>query len=175
MAIGQLIPVGDKEFLFKEIDETFAPQVLNLFQACHEYFELISGEIPEDAEDYFNSLPPNKEYDEKHCIGVFDGEILIAAIDLVENYPKDKEWIIGLLVIHPDFRGIGLGRKIEEVLAAIVVENRGKFLRLGVQVQNEEGLKFWKRLGYEEKFTSDPLLNGKLESPVVVMTRKLEA
>lgn len=173
MAIGQLIPVGEKEFLFKEMDESFASQVLSLFQDCHEYFELISGETPEDTDDYFNGLPPNKDYDEKHCIGVFEGETLIAAIDIVEDYPKDKEWIIGLLVLHPSYRGLGLGSKIEEVLAEIVVENRGKFLRLGVQVQNEMGLKFWKKLGYEEKFTSEPMLIGKLESPVVVMSRKV--
>ncbi len=173
MAIGQLIPVGEKKFLFKEIDESFSPQVLELFQASSEYFELISGETPEDTDDYFKALPPDKDYDEKHCIGVFDGDNLIAAIDIVENYPKDKEWIIGLLVIHPSYRGLGLGKKTEEILAAIVVENRGKFLRVGVQLQNEDGLNFWKKLGYEEKFTSEPMLIGKLESPIVVMNRKV--
>ncbi len=173
MAIGQLIPVGDKEFLFKEIDESFSAQVLELFQACSEYFELIGGETPADTDHYFKDIPPNKDYDEKHLIGVFDGEKLVAAIDIVEDYPRDKEWIIGLLVIHPDYRRMGLGSKVDEVLGAIVVENRGKFLRVGVQEQNKDGYNFWFHQGYEEKFTSDPMLIGKLESRVIVMNKKL--
>lgn len=173
MAVGQMIPLGTKEYLFKEIDESFAPEVLELFKACKEYFELISGEVPQDTDDFFKEIPPNKDFDDKHLIGVFDGDKIIAAIDLVEDYPRDKEWIIGLLVIHPDYRRLGLGRKIEEVIAAIVRENRGKFLRIGVQEQNTAGLEFWKSLGYQEKSVVEGMLIGKLESRVFVMNRKL--
>ena len=175
MEKGKMIPVGDKELLFTEIDETNSVEVLELFQACSEFFELIGGEVPSETDDYFKDLPPGKTYDEKHLIGVFDQKKLVAAIDIVEDYPKDKEWIIGLLVIHPDYRRMGLGSKIDEVLGEIVLENRGKFLRVGVQEQNQDALKFWFSQGYEEKFTSEPMLIGKLESRIVVMNRKINA
>ena len=173
MALGKMIPVGDSEFLFKEIDESFEPQTLELFQSCDAFFNLINGEVPMDAYDFFRDLPPGKTYDDKHLIGVFDEERLIGAIDIVEDYPRDKEWIIGFVVVHPDYRRRGLGSKIFEVLGEIVKENRGTYLRVGVQIQNEAGLKFWYHCGFEEKFTSEPMLIGKLESRVVVMNRKL--
>jgi GNAT superfamily N-acetyltransferase len=173
MALGQMIPVGDKEFLFKEIDESYAPQTLELFKACSEFFELVGGETPEDTDHFFKDIPPNKDYDEKHLIAVFDGDKMIAAIDIVEDYPRDKEWIIGLLVIHPDYRRMGIGGKIDEVLGEIVLENRGKFLRVGVQEQNKDGYTFWFNQGYEEKYTSDPILLGKIESRIIVMNKKL--
>jgi len=168
-----MIPVGDKEYLFKEIDESYAPQTLKLFNACGEFFELVGGEVPQNTDHFFKDIPPNKEYDEKHLIGVFDGERIIAAIDIVEDYPRDKEWIIGLLVIHPDYRRLGLGAKITEVLGEIVVENRGKYLRVGIQEQNKVGYDFWFNQGFEEKFTSDPMLLGKIESRIIVMNKKL--
>lgn len=173
MAIGQMIPVGDKEYLFKEIDESYSEDVLGLFQLCGDFFNLVGGQVPTDTEDYFNELPPGKDREEKHLIGIFDGKKLVAAVDIVENYPRDKEWIIGLLVVHPAYRRQGLGSKIDEILGDIVVENRGKFLRIGVQLQNKEALKFWFNQGYEEKFTSDPILVGQLESKMVVMNEKL--
>lgn len=174
MALGQMIPVGDRDFLFKEIDESFEPQTLELFQACGDFFSLTSGEVPIDAHDFFKDLPPGKSYDEKHLIGVFDDEKLVGAIDIVEDYPREKEWIIGFVLVHPDYRRQGLGTKIFEILGEIVKENRGKYLRVGVQIQNEAGLKFWYDCGFEEKFTSDPILMGKLESRVVVLNRKLD-
>ena len=173
MLVKQLIYAGDKEFLFNEIDETFEVQVIELFKSCSDFFELIGGVSSMDTDHYFKDIPPGKVYDEKHLIGVFDDARLIAAIDIVENYPKDKEWIIGLLVIHPDYRQLGLGRKIDEVLGKIVVENRGRFLRVGVQEHNEIGLKFWHNLGYQKKSITKPMLIGKLKSCVVVMDKRL--
>lgn len=175
MEKGKIIPVGDKELLFTEIDESNSKEVLELFQVCGDFFKLIGGEVPSETEDYFKDLPPGKTYDEKHLIGVFDDKKLVAAIDIVEDYPKDKEWIIGLLIIHPAYRRMGIGSKIDEVLGEIVVENRGKFLRVGIQEQNKEALKFWLSRGYEEKFTSDPMKIGQLESRVVVMNKKINA
>ena len=44
------------------------------------------------------ALPPGTGAENKHYLGFFDGEALIAVLDLIEHYPQQNTAYIGFLV-----------------------------------------------------------------------------
>lgn len=144
--------------------------VMNLFINCKEYFILTEGKEVEDCSDFFTDLPPNKKIEDKYLYGVYDDELLVGAIDLVSNFPEDGEWMIGLVLLHPKVRHIGLGKTIHNVIKDIARKGKAQKLRIGVIEQNTNGYKFWNKIGYKQiKKITDPIKFGAKESKVIVM------
>ena len=55
------------------------------------------------------ALPPEKCAEDKHYLGFFDGETLIAVLDLIERYPKNDTAYIGFFMTKKERQGYGLG------------------------------------------------------------------
>ena len=56
-----------------------------------------------------SALPPNKRSDDKYYIGFFEGDSLVANMDLILGYPADEIAFIGLFMtnIHDQNKGVG--------------------------------------------------------------------
>ncbi|MCB9285596.1 MAG: GNAT family N-acetyltransferase [Lewinellaceae bacterium] len=160
-------------FELRKIDERYKEQVQDLFKACPEYFWIAEGQEATDLslKEFFEERPPGTEPQEKHLYGVFVADRLVGVVDLVENYPEPGEWIIGLLLLHPDLRGRGLGGQVHEELVEMARNGGATKMRLGVVTQNERGIAFWTRLGYREISRTAPRLMGKKTSVILVMNR----
>lgn len=163
--------IGKNEYLLREINNKDELMIQDLFNRCYDYFELIEGRRAEEnaAKDFLGDLPPGKELKDKHTYGVFDHEKLISVIELVENFPEENEWIIGLMLIDPKYRGMGIGKTAHSIIADFAADNKANKLRIGVVEQNEEGLKFWKKVGYGEVSRTEPRKFGEKECVVIVM------
>ena len=94
-------------------------------------------------------------------------------MDLVDGYPSERIWFIGLLLVHPDFRGKGLGRCITESTQSAAEENQVEALMLGVLKCNTAALRFWKSLGFEEVERYGPCDFGMKRHMVVPMRKEL--
>lgn len=71
-------------------------------------------------------IPPQKTQDDKFYVGFFEGENLVAMLDLVLRYPdKDTAWI-GQFMVDAAYQGAGIGSSI---------------LQDVIQVLHDEGLK----------------------------------
>lgn len=46
------------------------------------------------------ALPPNKSYDDKYYVGFFEGDSLVANMDLILGYPTDETAFIGLFMTN---------------------------------------------------------------------------
>lgn len=126
--------------------------VEGLNEKCLEYYLLHEGVVPssKEAAEIFSALPPGKGYEDKFVLGIFkESGKLTGLIDIVRDYPIEGEWMLGLLLIHPDERGRKLGKSAHEALAQWAVGFGARCFRIGVVEENCKGKKFWTGIGYE--------------------------
>ncbi|MES2437395.1 MAG: GNAT family N-acetyltransferase [Patescibacteria group bacterium] len=125
----------------------------NLAEKSKDYIELVEGRPlrESDAGDMLLSLPDGKQMEDKYVLAIREGEAFIGVIDVIKDYPKANIWFIGLLLLDPEYRNKGLGRKIYTGLKA-ELKSRGDFesIQISVFENNTQALEFWKKLGFVE-------------------------
>lgn len=141
-----------------------------------DFFELENGRAPveSDGRAFIDDLPPNKLPSDKFNFCIIHNNQIVALVDVVRDYPDDHIWWIGLLLIHPSYRGTGLGGRIYRLLEHLVCSMRGKEIRLGVLAENEPALHFWKRMGFTQILTKHGMKIGEKSHTVHVFGKQLE-
>lgn len=121
-----------------------------LLERCEAFEILVSGHPPDAhaAEDLLVEVPPDHPLRDKLVIGVWTDQGLTAAIDLLRDFPDEHVWYLGLLLVAPEARDQGLGGRIIEAFATWIMAEGGRSIRLAVQDQNPEALRFWTRMGF---------------------------
>jgi ribosomal protein S18 acetylase RimI-like enzyme len=165
----EVIIINNIRLVFRKITIEDKDEVMHLFRECKDFFVLTEGTKPDECDGFFYDLPPEKTIKEKYLYGVFDNNSLIAAIDIVSNYPEEGEWIIGLLLIHPNTRGMGLGKELHNLIKRITINEGAEKLRIGVMEQNTDALTFWNKIGYKQTIVTEPRKFGIKDSKMVVM------
>ena len=97
-----------------------------------------------------SALPPGKNAADKHYLGFFDGETLVAVLDLIERYPKNGSTFIGELMDE-------------------LRRERFRKVRLAVDRGNPQSKAFWKKNGFA--LTGEEFPNG--DSAYLPMERAL--
>jgi GNAT superfamily N-acetyltransferase len=165
-----------KEISIAKLEIGHLEKIQALFEKCKDYAWIVDGEkpSPEAAREVLESLPPGKSIADKFLCGVMDeaGE-LSALLEGVRGYPDEKTWWIGLLLLSPEARGKGLGRELFERLAGKARDASAAAIMLGVVEDNENALRFWQRIGFEEVRWTAPQQFGKKRQRVIVMRRLL--
>ncbi len=127
--------------------------VFDLCVRCADYYYLHCGVSPEEREVYeiFDDLPPNKGYEDKFVLGVYDPQFkLVGVLDVIRDYVDKGEWTIGLILLDPSNRGRGLGKTVHEALIDWAKGLGAKSFRIGVIEENLTGQHFWKATGYKK-------------------------
>jgi GNAT superfamily N-acetyltransferase len=153
-----------------------APALQRLCDRCSDYYEL-EGRVPTlpgTAEDVLTSLPPGKTHADKHVLGIVapDGE-LVGVLDLIRDYPGEREWWIGLLLLDPEARAAGLGSRVLHEVERVVAAAEGTVVHLGVLEQNGPGERFWRRHGFVEVRRQPYTAASGHVSRVIVMCHRL--
>ena len=121
--------------------------------------------ILEDME----ALPPNKGYEDKHYIGFFCEDALVAVMDLIEAYPRPGTALLGFFAMNSNLQGQGIGTAIISDSVAYLAQVGFKKVRLGIDKGNPQSKAFWLKNGFVftgEEYESDG-------STILVMERKL--
>lgn len=122
-----------------------------LCKKSSDYYILHDGILPstKEVKEIFTAIPPNKSYDDKFVLGIFDySNELIGIIDIVKDFPIIGEWMLGLMLIEPEARGNRLGKIVHKSLVAWAKKLGAKSFRIGVIEYNYKGINFWSTLGY---------------------------
>jgi len=148
------------------------PALQGLLERAADYTELVTGVPPGPAEarSLLTVLPEGKTQDDKLVLGVLDPEgVLIGVFDVIRDFPATGTWLIGLLLLDPEHRGRGLGRRLFEAFAHWSETKGASVIRIGVAEHNPDALRFWTRLGFREVERSEPRKFGNRTGRVVVM------
>ena len=57
------------------------------------------------------ALPPGKSAADKHYLGFFDGETLVAVLDLILDYPQDGTAYLGFFMTKKAVQGRGIAQR----------------------------------------------------------------
>ena len=101
----------------------------------------------------------------------FNDEIL-GVVDFLSDYPEKDTILIGLLIIKNNRQKEGIGTKIFRYLENSFKNKNFLKIRIGVLVDNQIGLSFWKKQNFKEierKF----LKFEKSEKEVIVMEKEI--
>lgn len=97
-----------------------------------------------------NELPPNKDMQDKYYIGYYDGERLIAVMDLIMNFPDKKIAFIGFFMTDVATQNTGIGSKIIEDLCVCLAQIEISKVRLGWVKDNPQAEHFWHKNKFVE-------------------------
>lgn len=104
------------------------------------------------------ALPPGTGAENKHYLGFFDGDALIAVLDLIERYPQQNTAYIGFFMTKKERQGCGLGTSL---IGKLFDELRKeKFCRVSLAIDrgNPQSKAFWEKNGFAltgEEFPHD--------------------
>jgi GNAT superfamily N-acetyltransferase len=157
--------------LFLE-DEADIQQFL---EECSDYKMIECGQPvqPEDARSFLLDLPPGKTLEDKFVFAIEKEARIIALVDVLMNYKDENIWWIGLLLIHPDMRGKGMGRQIVNFLRDNFIQQGVREIRLGVLEENIPGQIFRKRMGFNPVELVPNRQYGIKNHTVIVMSQQL--
>ena len=97
----------------RRLTEADAAQVCTLMQGNPLFYRYHPPQpTPESIRTDMTALPPGKAMEDKWFVGFYDGDCLIAVMDLILNYPAADTAFIGLFMTAHDRQGCGLGSRI---------------------------------------------------------------
>ena len=97
----------------RRLTEADAAQVCTLMQGNPLFYRYHPPQpTPESIRTDMTALPPGKAMEDKWFVGFYDGDCLIAVMDLILNYPAADTAFIGLFMTAHDRQGCGLDSRI---------------------------------------------------------------
>ena len=97
-----------------------------------------------------SALPPRKTLSDKYYVGYFDGEKLIAVMDLILSFPDEATSFIGFFMTDVSVQGTGVGSGIIDELCSALPAAGYKSIRLGWVKGNPQAESFWHKNGFTE-------------------------
>jgi len=87
-------------------------------------------------------VPANKTLDDKYYLGYFDGDKLVAILDLITGYPAPKDAWVGFFMVDSEYQRQGIGSKIIADLEAALDKSGLERIELAFPKGNEQSQKF---------------------------------
>ena len=92
--------------------------------------------------------PPNTSADAKYYVGFYDGEILVAILDLIDGYPDSETAFVGFFMMNRQLQGRQIGTRIIQELCLYLKETGLKRVLLGIDKENPQSNAFWAKNGF---------------------------
>ena len=149
-------------------------EVLNIYLKNDYYFSKISDNPPSisNVEEDIEAIPNGVQKNQKNYRLISFNDEILGVVDFLSDYPEKDTILIGLFIIKNDKQKQGLGTKIFRYLEKSFKNEKFLKIRIGVLVDNEIGLSFWKKQNFKEierKF----LKFEKSKKEVIVMEKEI--
>ena len=151
------VSLFSSRYSVRHLDQRDVPDILALcrentlfYQHCPPF--VTAQKILDDMK----ALPPRKEMRDKHYIGYYDANRLIAVMDFIMAYPDDKAAFIGFFMTEVSVQNTGLGSGIISELCHYLSQIGITRVCLGWVKGNPQSEHFWHKNGFTETgFTYD--------------------
>ena len=149
-------------------------EALNVYLENNYYFSKISDNPPSisNVEEDIEVIPNGVQKNQKNYRLISFNDEILGVVDFLSDYPEKDTILIGLFIIKNDKQKQGLGTKIFRYLENLFKDKKFLKIRIGVLVDNEIGLSFWKKQNFKEierKF----LKFEKSKKEVIVMEKEI--
>lgn len=98
--------------------------------------------------DDMKALPPRMTLRDKYYLGFFQGDTLMAVMDLILGYPNAATAFIGFFMTEKATQGRGLGSRIITECGAYLKNIGFSHIRLGYVKGNPQSKAFWEKNGF---------------------------
>lgn len=157
-------------FVVRELTTADVPEMLRVAKSNPLFYQYMRPDPTEEnlAAD-LTALPPRRTLADKHFFGWFEGEKLVAMMDLIAHHPKPGMAFIGWFILDGAMQGCGLGRRLVGDVLAMLKREGVREVRLGRIEGNPQSEHFWRVCGFAE----NGLGYGTEDYHVVVMDKML--
>ena len=149
-------------------------EALNIYLKNDYYFNKILNNPPNifTIEKDIKAIPNGVQKNQKNYKLISFNDEILGVVDYLTDYPEKNTILIGFFIIKNDKQKQGLGTKIFRYLEKLFRNKKFLKIRIGVLVDNEIGLSFWKKQNFKEierKF----LKFEKSKKEVIVMEKEI--
>lgn len=135
-----------KHFDVRFMNSSDIDQIYELSEGNTMYYDFHPPFVTKEsiAED-MRALPPGVTYEAKYYVGYFNGNDLVAILDLITGWPEETTVMIGLFMVDSRYQGKGTGTAIIDELIPVLGNNGFQKARIGVDRGNPQSYAFWKK------------------------------
>ena len=135
---------------WRRLTEEDLPVLLRFCMDNLDYFSYIKSTPQlESLQRELTVLPPNTTLEQKFFMGLWEANALVAIVDLVMDWPREKVVYVGWFMVSYKLQHQGLGSRIEKQLSNWLKANGFSGLRLACVEENLPGLCFWQKCGFQ--------------------------
>jgi len=139
------------QYKVRLIEDTDVPQVYMLCRRNPLYYQYCPPFVTEDSiRKDMAALPPGKTADDKYYAGYFDGQRLIAVMDIIMGFPDADTSLIGFFMTDASIQNKGVGSRIVTDLCTYLSQLGISCIRLGWVKGNPKAEHFWHKNGFIE-------------------------
>ena len=125
-------------------------QIFEVYDTNQDFFLLTQGKKAtiESSINDIDAMPPKCEKEQKVYLSIWENGKVIGVLDLIEKYPEQTSFWIGLLIIRGNLHGKKIGNRIVNAILAAAKLAGYKSAHLGVIESNVKGIEFWQKFGF---------------------------
>ena len=144
----------------RRITEADISDVYTLCRSNRKYYEYM-GTVPtlESLTEIISRMPEDSGETEKHFVGFYDRDRLVALLDLITGYPESNDAFIGWFMVDGQLQRQGIG---SQIFADVRCAMRGQgfdFLSLRCEKENTEAIAFWQAQGFRSGGEDDKCIH----------------
>jgi RimJ/RimL family protein N-acetyltransferase len=135
----------------RPLGEADLPAILSLCSGNSLYYQYCPPFVTEQGIiSDMKALPPKKTLSDKYYLGYFDGEKLIAVMDLIASFPDERTAYIGFFMTDVSVQNSGIGTLMIDELCSFLPTAGYTGIRLAWVKGNPQAEHFWHKNGFTE-------------------------
>ena len=140
------ISMLSNQYSVRRLDDSDADDILDFCQKNTMYYQYCGAETSKDQ--VLNDLhitPPGVDIADKYYVGFFNGEEMVAVLDLIDGYPEPDIGYIGFFMMNAALQGKQIGSEIIQDVCSYLKQIGKTAIRLGIAKDNPQANHFWKK------------------------------
>ena len=134
------------QYIIRRLNDSDTDDILDFCQKNPMYYQYCGAEISKDQ--VLNDLhitPPGVDIADKYYVGIFNGEKMVAVLDLIDGYPESDIAYIGFFMMNAALQGKQIGSAIIQDVCSYLKQIGKTAIRLGIAKDNPQANHFWKK------------------------------